>query len=154
MRDVFLEIFGTVFALACFAATRLYTEDSLFLYLALMAGTAAGAVIGAFGGKKLSVFDIGANNVIAKIACHFAVTVIFGPLLLQWALMRWPDMEGAAVASAVGGSLALFGTSILVMVAPAVAAFASSVLNYLRWKIQPNIPPQQQPPIPPENPPS
>lgn len=133
-----IEIVGAGLAAAAFGFAALFTRDgggALFLFF--VAGALAGAVLGALGAKAFQLMELGMKAVGAKVAAHLCVVIIAGPAVLDWSLKRFEgSLEPESIASAAGGVVALFGTSLLIMVVPSLAAWA----KYLIWKRIPKAP--------------
>lgn len=140
MKDAAAEIFLAMLSLALFSSGQIVAGGSVYLYLFLLAGTCAGAILVIAGGKNYAIFDTGANGVLAKFISHLAVVVGLGLITMDWALKAMPDRPPEAVATATGFMLALFGTTALLKAAPLV----SLAFNLIRWKIQPSNPPPTQ----------
>lgn len=167
MKEAAAEIFLAMLSVAMLSAGQIAMGGSVYLYLFLLAGTTAGAILVIKGGKNYTIFDTGASGPVAKFISHVAVVIGFGPLALDWALKAMPDRPPEAVALATGITLSLLGTTALLRIAPMIGL----VFNLIRWKISPTplpgqtqtadsattvtqIPPSPPPtgPIPPPNP--
>lgn len=143
-----VEAGGTALALVTYMYAALFTQGDASLLWFMAAGTVGGAVLSAMGGKAFGVLDMGMKTLVAKIAANICVVMVFGPLALGWSLQKF---EGAAdpqaIAAAVGGSLALFGTSALILIVPTLAKW----LAWFLWKKIPAPPaiPENKPDSPP-----
>lgn len=135
MKEAAAEITLAMLSAALFSAGQIAVGGSVYLYLFLLAGTTAGAILVIAGGKNYAMFDTGANGIVAKFISHIAVTIGFGALAVDWAVKALPDHPPEAVALATGMSLALLGTPLLLKIAPLIVMSFS----FLKWKF-PNAP--------------
>lgn len=130
MKAHAIEAVGTALAVGFFGVASIIQASGAQTFLFFVAGSVAGAVLGAIGAKKLALLDMGMETVWTKIAAHLCVVIWLGPFVLGWALDRWKgEFEPEAIASAAGGAVALFGTSLLVMVVPLVVSWIRFLLS-------------------------
>lgn len=149
IAEAAVEVAGTSLALVTYTYAAIFTQGDESLLWFMAAGTIGGAVLSAMGGKAFGILDMGTKTLVAKITANICVVMVFGPMALGWALTKFNGMaDPQAIAAAVGGSLALFGTSALILIVPTLAKW----LQWFLWKripAPPTIPEPQQPDSPP-----
>ena len=137
MTEGKIQTIATIFQASLFAVAGLNNSNNLVLLVYLASGAVGGALIGALGGKKFGILDLGVSTVLGKVAAHFAVVLGLGPALLDYVLHRYPtEVTGitpAATASATGFLLALCGTTALIMLIPIGIALLKNLLTAVKW---------------------
>ena len=132
--DIAVEVIGASLALTSAAYGAMFTDGRQSLLWFMAAGAIAGAVVSAVAGKAIGI-DIGLKTLTGKLAVHLCVVVFTGPIALDWAIKQFPNNEPEAIASLVGGSLALFGASMLILVAPWLKYLMQILMDFLSKKI-------------------
>jgi len=103
------EIIGTV---ASAGMATMFANGHLADLFFLLGGVTLGTIVAAFGGKAIGV-DFGLT-MRAKIVVHACTALAFGPLALNIAIKEFPEYDSGAIASAVGGAVAIFGALALI----------------------------------------
>ncbi len=138
MAEAKVEILGAALCALLTVMGVALGDHRVALMLYMAGGGAGGALLGALGGKQMGLLEFGMKTIVMKIAANVCVLIMFGPLALDYALGKFPEMDAPGLASATGGCLCLFGTSALIMAVPMLLAGARAVLSRpTKWLNQP-----------------
>ncbi len=81
----------------------------------LLGGVTLGTIIATYGGKAIGT-DFGLS-MRSKVIVHACTALAFGPLALNITIKEFPEYDPDALASAVGGAVAIFGALALIGIA-------------------------------------
>lgn len=137
MTEGKIQAIASVFQASLFAVAGMAASNNLTLLVYLASGAVGGALLGALGGKKFGIFDLGVNTVLGKVAVHFSVVLGLGPALLEYVLHKYPaertGISDTAMSCATGFMLSLCGTTLLIMLVPLLITWFKNFLILIKW---------------------